>query len=285
MQAQLSERSFDMVAELFERESGIRLSPAKRPLVAGRLSKLAARRGLPSVDAYVTQLLQGHDAQELIAVVDALTTNETYFFREPKHFEFLAARLADMPAATPLRVWSAASSSGEEGYSIAMLLADVLGEQGRWEVLGTDLSSAMVAAARRALYPLSRAERITPEYRRRFCLKGEGPYAGHLLVEPRLRARVQFHQANLMEPLPTAVLGRFDVIFLRNVLIYFENDTKLALLRNVLTLLKPGGFLFVGHAETLNGFDLGLQSVQPAIYRKPARQAAATPPVALDMKA
>jgi len=262
---QLSERSFNTVAEVFHRVSGIRLVPAKRQLVIGRLQKLASERGLDSLDEYVEKVIKGGDETELVKVVDRLTTNETYFFREPAHFEFLTDLLTRRRPGQEFRVWSAASSSGEEAYSIAMLLADKIGPKG-WKIVGTDLSTAMVDAARKALYPMERARNTSPQYLKRFCMKGSGPYEGQLLVSKELRANVHFEQANLMQPLPD--LGQFDVVFLRNVLIYFEPDAKLDIVRRVTPFIKPGGYLFTGHSESLSNLPTGLTSVKPAVYAR-----------------
>jgi len=261
----LSERSFGVVADAFQRVSGIKLLPAKRQLVIGRLQKLATERGLDSLDDYVEQVIQGGDQTELVRVIDRLTTNETYFFREPAHFEFLAELVSRRRPGSEFRVWSAASSSGEEAYSIAMLLADKLGPTG-WKIVGTDLSTAMVDAARTALYPMERARNTSPQYLKRYCLKGSGPYEGQLLVSKALRAQVHFEQANLTQTLPD--IGQFDVVFLRNVLIYFESDAKLDIVKRVTPLIKPGGYLFTGHSESLSNLPTGLTNVRPAIYAR-----------------
>lgn len=262
---QLSERSFNVVADVFHRISGIRLVPAKRQLVIGRLQKLASEKGLSSLDEYVDKVIKVGDETELVKVVDRLTTNETYFFREPAHFEFLADLLERRKSGQEFRVWSAASSSGEEAYSIAMLLADKIGLRG-WQILGTDLSTAMVEAGRKALYPMERARNTSPQYLKRFCMKGSGPYEGHLLVSKELRANVHFEQANLMQPLPN--IGQFDVVFLRNVLIYFEPEAKQDIVRRVMAHIKPGGYLFTGHSESLSNLATGLTSVKPAVYAR-----------------
>ncbi|MFT3858506.1 MAG: CheR family methyltransferase [Aquabacterium sp.] len=261
----LSERSFNTVAEVFHKVSGIRLVPSKRQLVIGRLQKLATEKGMSSLDDYVDKVIRGGDPGELVRVVDRLTTNETYFFREPAHFDFLTDVLSRRRPGGEFRVWSAASSSGEEAYSIAMLLADKIGANG-WQVVGTDLSTAMVEAGRRALYPMERARNTSPGYLKRFCMKGSGPYDGQLLVSKALRAHVHFEQANLMQPLPD--IGQFDVVFLRNVLIYFEPDAKLDIVRRVTPLIKLGGYLFTGHSESLSNLPTGLVNVKPAIYAR-----------------
>lgn len=262
----LSNASFDAVSSMFQRISGIQLGHAKRALVAGRLQKLAQARGIDNLDDYVGWLLHSRDEAEIIRVVDKLTTNETYFFREPEHFEFLGSRVEEHPSsAGPFRVWSAASSSGEEAYSIAMLLADRLGSAG-WEVVGTDLSTAVVDAARQALYPLERLRHVPPAYLKRYCRRGTGEYEGRALVSRELRERVVFGCANLTQALPE--IGLFDVIFLRNVLIYFDPPGKEDIVRRVMTRLKPGGVLFTGHAESLNNATYGVRSLQPAVYER-----------------
>ena len=261
----MSQASFEAVVTMFERVSGIRLAAVKKPLVEGRLQRLAQEAGQPSLDHYVSHLLRGNDPDEATKVIDKLTTNETYFFREPQHFEFLGRSLKANPPRGLFRVWSAASSSGEEAYSIAMLLSDVLGQR-PWEVVGTDLSTAVVETAQRALYPMERARHTPPEYLKRFCLRGEGHYAGQLLIQRALRERVSFRCANLMQPLPSD-LGQFDVIFLRNVLIYFDAPAKARIVSRVIGQLHDHGHLFTGHAESLGNLDVALRALQPAIYQ------------------
>jgi chemotaxis protein methyltransferase CheR len=260
----LSEQSFDAVVGLFRDVSGIQLGAAKRALVTGRLQKLAHETGSANVDAFVQDLLRERDPRQITRVVDKLTTNETYFFREPQHFDFLAATLAARGRGDrPLRVWSAASSTGEEAYSIAMVLEDKLGGAA-WEVIGTDLSTTVVEQARQGLFPMDRARQMPPAYLKRYCRKGLGDYEGTLLVARELRERVRFEAANLMQPLPD--IGRFDLIFLRNVLIYFDTAGKQAIVRRVLSLLAPDGFLLTGHAESLSNLGLPIRTVQPAVY-------------------
>jgi chemotaxis protein methyltransferase CheR len=262
---QLSQASFDAVVGLFEKASGIRYGAEKRQLVIGRLNRLASERGAASLDDYVAELLREREAGEITRVVDRLTTNETYFFREPAHFELLEQLALGRDRSRPFRVWSAASSSGEEAYSAAMVLADALGPGG-WEVLGTDLSMSVVQAARTGLYSMARTGGIGPERLKKHCLKGQGAYEGSLLIARALRARVRFEQANLMQPLPD--IGLFDVVFLRNVLIYFDVERKRDIVHRVLKHLAPGGLLFVGHAETLAGVTYDVAAVQPAVYER-----------------
>lgn len=267
----ISDHSFAAITDLFHRVSGIRLTDAKRALVVGRLQKLAHERGEENLDGYVENLLRHEDPEGLARLVDKLTTNETYFFREPAHFDHLDTWLNSRRDARRLRVWSAASSSGEEAYSIAMLLADRLGLNG-WEVVGTDLSSTVVATARRGLYPLDRARNVPPHFLKRWCLKGHGEYENQLLIDRELRHRVHFEQANLTQALPE--IGSFEIIFLRNVLIYFDNPGKVHIVRRVLQRLVPGGLLYTGHAESIGNLGLPITAVASAVYTHEPPQAA-----------
>ncbi len=260
----LSSKAFTAVTQLFHKVSGIQLNDSKQALVTGRLQRLASEAGEADLEAYVDRLVRGGaPAQELTKLIDRLTTNETYFFREPQHYNDLAARLEAHPAGQEFTVWSAASSSGEEAYSIAMVLGEILGD-GPWRVLGTDLSTAMVDSATKGLYPMDRARMVPPDYLRRYCLKGQGAQDGQLLVSRELRARVKFAPANLMQPLPK--LPQFDVIFLRNVLIYFDAPAKASIVRRVLAQLKPEGVLYTGHAESLANLDLPIRTLASAIH-------------------
>jgi chemotaxis protein methyltransferase CheR len=265
LDASLSDSEFADFQQMIFSIAGISMSPAKKALVAGRLAKRLKHHGLGSYGAYFRMLSQQQDEMQI--AVDLLTTNETYFFREPKHFDFLRDKvLPRHPHGRVFRVWSAACSSGEEPYTLAMLLADKLGDA-PWEVFGSDISTQVLDKARRGLYPMERARGIPPALLRAHCLKGVGSQEGQLLVDPALRKRVAFSQINLNEPLPE--VGEFDVIFLRNVMIYFQAETKRQVVARLLTKLRPGGYFIVGHSESLNGLADGLQTVAPSIYRKP----------------
>lgn len=261
----LSDTAFRAVCEHFWRVSGIRLTEAKRALVLSRLHRLSQEQGFADLDSFITSLTRGELGPAVeVAVVDRLTTNETYFFREPAHFTDLRQRVRQHDGREEFRVWSAASSSGEEAYSAAMVLADELGDSA-WRVWGTDLSTSVVAAARQGLYPLERADKLPPDCLKRYCLRGEGRYEGQMLIDRSLRQRVEFSGANLMQALP-GHLPAFDVIFLRNVLIYFDPPAKADIVRRVLGRLKPEGVLYTGHAESLSGLNLPLKPLAPAIY-------------------
>ena len=267
----ISDQEFVQFQRFIYEAAGISLSPAKKALVSGRLAKRLQHHHLGSYAEYFRLLKSGKAQGEVQTAVDLLTTNETYFFREPKHFDLLREQaLAARGRVQPFRVWSAASSTGEEAYSIAMVLADCL-EDAAWEVLGSDISARVLLRARAGHYSMERTQHVPPAYLRRFCLKGLGSAQGTLLVDRGLRARVNFLQVNLNAPLPN--LGVFDVIFLRNVLIYFANETKRQVVGRVLSLLRPGGYFCIGHSESLNGIVDGLQAQLPSVYRKPEAHA------------
>ncbi len=263
----LTDREFEYFRRFIFERAGITMSPAKKMLVSGRLTKRLKERECDTFSDYCELLNSAEGAEEIQVAIDLLTTNETYFFREPKHFDLLR-RLACEAAqqGKALRAWSAASSSGEEAYSMAMVLADCMGE-GPWGVVGSDISRRVLVKAGGGHYPMERARNVPPAYLKRFCLKGTGEHEGTLLVDKKLRQRVQFTHVNLNEELPD--LGVFDVIFLRNVMIYFDQGTKRRVVARVLSVLRPGGYFCVGHSENLNELDAPVKQVAPSIYCKP----------------
>ncbi|MFC0679943.1 CheR family methyltransferase [Lysobacter korlensis] len=254
---------FDALSRWLYDNAGIHMTPAKQPLVTSRLSRRLRDLELGTFTEYLRRL--GSDSEERQVALDLLTTNETYFFREPRHFQFLKALLPQLPAQPPVRIWSAACSSGEEPYSIAMTLSEVLPHR-PWEVLGTDISRRVLEAARTGHYKLERARDIPPALLSRYCLKGTGPQTGTLLVSRTLRSRVKFEPVNLNAPLPD--FGTFDVIFLRNVMIYFDEPTKREVIARMLPLLRPDGHFIIGHSESLNGITTALRPLAPSIYRR-----------------
>ena len=266
MTLQISDGEFGLFQRFIHEVAGISLSDAKKALVGGRLARRLEACRVRSYGEYFRLLMSGQSPGEWQTAVDLLTTNETYFFREPKHFEFLKKQLAaGGPRTSPFRAWSAAGSTGEEAYSIAMLLSDCLRNQA-WEIVASDISARVLERARIGHYPQQRLANFPPGYLQRFCLKGRGDQEGTLLIDRALRNKVRFLQVNLNAPLPT--MGMFDVIFLRNVLIYFDLPTKRKVIERVLTTLRPRGWLFIGHSETLNEVSESVELVAPAIYRK-----------------
>jgi len=266
----LSEPTFARFSRWLAGEVGLHLPPQKRTLVQERIAKRLRALGMTSYEAYFKLVTSPEGLQERQQAIDLITTHETYFFRKPRHFELLQGRLlAGWPAGRPLRLWSAACSTGEEVYSLAMLLQHSLGDRCPWEILGTDVSEGSLARARTGHYANGRIDGIPPHFLRSYLLKGTGPQAGTLLVSRALRQRVAFEHLNLVGP-PEAMkrLGLFDAIFLRNVLIYFDTPTKQEVVARVLERLRPGGFFFLGHSESLNGVNSSVHPVAPAAYRK-----------------
>jgi chemotaxis protein methyltransferase CheR len=264
---EITDAEFELIRKLLHRRAGVTLSPVKKALVTTRLGRRLRHLGLSSYRQYAELLDKAAHAEELQTALNLLTTHETSFFREPAHFDFLLdCVLPQHPAGRPFRVWSAACSTGEEPYTIAMVLA--ASAVTNWELIASDISTDSLEAVRAGHYPISRAQSIPREHLQRYCLKGTGPYAGSFLIERSLRQRVQSRQVNINEHLPPG-LGPFDVIFLRNVMIYFDQATKAAVIGRLVQVLQPGGYLMIGHCENLNGIPHPLMSIRPAIFRKP----------------
>jgi chemotaxis protein methyltransferase CheR len=264
----ITDQEFALFQRLIKTLAGIHLSDAKKQLVFGRLRNRVRQVGLNNFESYYAYAVSKKHPEERQIIVDLLTTNETYFFREPRHFAVLRDEI--LPArsmARPFRVWSAASSSGEEAYSLAMVIADRLGMNPypSWSVMGSDVSQKVLDQAQRGHYPMQRIDGIPERYLKTFCLKGVGAQEGTLLIDPSLRNRVEFSRINLNDPLPD--IGKFDVIFLRNMLIYFQNETKIEIVKRLLDVLQPGGWLIVGHSESVKDFDDRLIAHSPSISR------------------
>lgn len=263
----LSRKEFAAFQTLIFQMTGISLSDAKQQMLVGRLARRVQALGCQSFSEYLNYLMKGKNAFELQVMINLVTTNETYFFREPKHFDFLQQRAKRHrhESKGAFRVWSAAASSGEEAYTIAMVLADTLGVH-PWEVVGTDISTKVLATAQRGHYPLTRTEGIPLPLLKKYCRKGIRKQDGTLLVSKELRQRVHFKHCNLLDPLED--LGKFDVIFIRNLLIYFNLETKKKTIANVLPFLKKDGHLIVGHSESLKGVSYMLVPEMPSIYSR-----------------
>ncbi|MGR2739859.1 CheR family methyltransferase [Billgrantia sp. Q4P2] len=272
----LSERDFGRIAELIGEHVGIKLPPTKRLMVEGRLRKRVRGLGHQSLADYCHFLFDGQGlASEWVHVIDAVTTNKTDFFREPTHFEALEeqvvpALLARHHGPEPrLKLWSAACSNGAEVYTIAMVMAEIAARRTlRFSVLGTDISTEVLEHAARAIYPQAMVEPVPSALRQRYLMQGSSPSRrNEVRIVPELRRMVRFGRLNLMEP-RYAIDRDVDVIFLRNVLIYFERATQEAVVSRLVDHLRPGGFLFLGHSESMIGSNLNLRQVAPAVFQK-----------------
>jgi len=261
----LEENEFHVFQKIIFKEAGIDLNDKKRLLVQSRLLKRMLFYKLNSYSDYL-RLVQVNSI-ERTEMVNLITTNETYFFREIEHFEFIQkVILPNHPYKQKFRVWSAASSVGAEAYSTAMLVDSVMANAD-WEIYGTDINSEVIKKARIGLYPESWIDKIPSALRSKYCLKGKGSHQGKFLIDRSLIPNMKFEKGNLLEP--NSNIGKFDLIFLRNVLIYFDDETKQKVVDNVIHQLNPGGYFFISHTENLNMINISqLEQVRTAMYRK-----------------
>lgn len=263
----LSERELERVIDLARRTCGIDLSRGKKELIQARLGKKIRQGNFASFKHYYDHVAADTTGEELIALLDALTTNFTSFLREPAHFGFL--RKTIVPQLTgEIRIWSAACSSGEEPYTIAMTLLDELGPAGasRVRILASDISSRALSTASRGVYEAGRFRDFPHEWRSKYLLRGSDRAEGWFRVKPVVRRMVEFRRLNLVEPFPA--MSAFHVIFCRNVMIYFSKETQGRLVNRLASFLEPSGWLLIGHAESLTGLTHPYQYVQPAVYRR-----------------
>ncbi len=267
----LSDRDVAAVAALVYEHSGITLHEGKRALIQARLHRRLRDTGARSIRDYLALVRDDATGQELGALLDAIATNHTSFFREPQHFDFLAQRVVPewrTRGHEPLDVWSAACASGEEVYSLAITLADVLGEieRDRVRVLGSDISTKALAAAQAGVYRLEKVQNLPMAILRKHFERGLGEHTGWARVQPSLRRGVDFHRINLLSG-PSSDRA-FTAIFCRNVMIYFDRDARQRVIRMLEQRIRPGGYLFIAHSESLNGLTHSLCWVAPAVYQR-----------------
>ncbi|WP_421706442.1 CheR family methyltransferase [Alloalcanivorax xenomutans] len=258
-----SASDFQAIRTLIYQRAGIVLAEHKKDMVYSRVGRLVRARGLTRFADYLAGLKASGEGGEWQAFVNALTTNLTSFFRESHHFPILADHVRGRR--DPVRVWSAAASTGEEPYSIVMTLLETLGEHANVEVLATDIDTEALDRARRAVYPLEQAARLDDQRRRRFFQKGSGARTGYARVKPALVAKVRFQVMNLVaRDWPSE--HRFDAIFCRNVMIYFDRDTQTRVLGRLADRLKPDGLLFAGHSENVSYLSDRFRSRGQTVY-------------------
>jgi chemotaxis protein methyltransferase CheR len=272
----MKDGEFARLSELVYAECGINLPPAKKTMLSTRLLGRLRELGLASFGDYYAYVVspEGRRA-ELPNMIDVVSTNKTEFFREPAHFDFLREQLlptlAQQRRHRDLHLWSAGCSSGEEPYTLAMVLAD-WGQAGgplQFSILATDISHRMLDRARRAVYDHECLAGLPSPVVMRFFMRGKGEQRHLVRVTPEVRHRVEFRWLNLMQPFQD--VEEMDVIFCRNVIIYFDRQTRERLIERFERQLAPGGCLFLGHSETLNGIRSGLHPVRPTVYQKPLR--------------
>jgi chemotaxis protein methyltransferase CheR len=267
----ITEREFTLFQGLVLRDAGIFLAPAKKALLVGRLSKRLRTLGLSTFGAYYERIVGDDDRDERVRMLDCISTNETHFFREPRQFEFLEKNVipAWKQSGGPrvIRVWSAGCSTGEEPYSLAMTLLHHFppGSGRQIEIFATDISTRVLALAEAAVWPIEKAPEIPTSYRKAFMLRGTASQEGRMRAAPEIRALVRFERLNLNDE-QYPVRGPFHLIFCRNVLIYFQMETKLRVIHRLLNVLAPDGLLCLGHAESLNAVTDRVRTVVPTVY-------------------
>jgi chemotaxis protein methyltransferase CheR len=270
----IPKEDYEFIRKLVYDYSRINLGPDKQELVAARIGKRLRALGLQTSTDYCTFLRKPDGEDELSNLIDVISTNHTFFFREPAHFEFLEKRVVpeyidgSNSSRRPLRIWSAASSSGEEVYSIAILLSELSGiKHGlQWQLEATDISTRILQRAKAAIYAEETVSKVSPELIKKYFQKGIGPQDGNYRLKPVVAGKVNFRHLNLLGP-AYPFTDPFQVIFCRNVMIYFDRQTQEELVRRLSERLVPGGYLLVGHSESLTGIQHSLTMVKPAIYQ------------------
>ena len=267
---ELKPRDFELIRDLAYQKFGLDLRHGKERLVSSRLGKQIRAGGFTSFDEYFRHVSSDGTGEALIAMIDSLTTNHTSFLREQQHFQFLNETVLPAYLNRPrIDIWCAASSTGEEPYSILLSLSNELGARRTPDVRiqASDISTRVLTAARKGIYSAERLAALPPDWMKRFFLRGEGKWLGLYRVKPDLAAKIEFRRVNLMDPFPDSMV--FQVIFCRNVMIYFDQKTQENVVNRLAACLEPGGYLFVGHAESLTAIRHDLQYVKPAVYQKP----------------
>jgi len=274
----LTERELRRVAEFIGKEVGIQLSASKHTLVEGRLRKRLRKLGFNGFKAYLDHVLNTLEGKnERLHLIDAITTNKTDFFREPEHFRYLVEKALpeiekkrQLDGRRELSFWSAGCSSGEEAYTLSMVLNEAAERHRglKFNVLATDISKSCLTTARNAIYPERRIDPVPMPLRKKYFLRSSDSTEELVQMGPELRNPIQFGSLNLIAN-SFGLSQKMDVIFCRNVMIYFNNSIREQLVRRFEQQLIPGGYLFVGHSESLNGLENGLEQVAPMVYRKP----------------
>lgn len=260
----LKQSEFDIFRKILFDEAGINLDNSKLSLVQNRLYTRMLHHKIKSFSEYLKIITFEH--KEKIQMINQITTNETYFFREKQHFDFLESIVKNVNQYDKFRVWSAASSVGAEAYSISMILNEHLNTH-QWDILGTDINTEVIKKAKRALYDEPWLEKVPTNYKQKYCLKGKGRFKGKFLIDKKLSSNVTFETNNLT--IPNNAYGLFDIVFLRNILIYFNSQTKQNVIDNVLLNLKIGGYIIISLTENLEELKVkNLQKISSSIYRR-----------------
>ncbi|MBI1920539.1 MAG: protein-glutamate O-methyltransferase CheR [Geobacter sp.] len=273
--ARLSTGDFNRLSRFIHESCGIRMTPAKKTMLEARLQKRLRSLGMGSFSDYLDYLFSAAgEREEVVRMIDQVTTNKTDFFREPDHFDYLSQVLLPQwvhgtPGGPRFRAWSAGCSTGEEPYTLAMVLQEFAGSLPGFDfkILATDISTLVLEKAHQAVYPEERVHPVPLHLKRKYFLRSRDRSAGLVRVVPELREKVCFRHLNFMAD-DFGLREEQDIIFCRNVIIYFDRPTQERLLQRLCRQLAPGGHLFMGHSETLSGLNVPLTAVYPTVYRK-----------------
>lgn len=275
--AKMKDKVFQQFSAFIYDQVGIQLPPSKKTMLEARLQKRLKTHDIATFEEYGEFVFSPQGLQsELVHLIDVVTTNKTDFFREPGHFDFLTQTALpailnkrDKSPAHPVRIWSAGCSSGEEPYTLAMVVADYAAEQHgcRFSILASDISTRILETARKAIYPEERTDDIATHIKKRYLLRSRDRQRGLIRICPELRAMITFKRINFMDN-DFGLSEKMDIIFCRNVVIYFDKETQQNLMQKFHRQLRPGGYLFLGHSETLNGIDVDFKAVGSTVYQK-----------------
>lgn len=270
----LSDKDFSLFRHLVYEKAGINLHEGKKELVRSRLTKRLRAMKITQFREYYKYLMDDKSGEELVHMLDAISTNLTSFFREPQHFSFLQETV--LPTVTQngktgksaVNIWSAGCSSGEEAYTLAICLNEFAESNSgsSYRILATDISTRVLSSARNGVYHEAQVRAIAPGVLRKYFQRGQGKWAGYFRLKPTVRKSIEFERLNLMEPFSFG--SKFHVIFCRNVMIYFDKPTQERLVNKYYDCLEPGGYLFIGHSESLMGADHRFKYVQPTVYQR-----------------
>lgn len=273
-QEQLSAKNFARLADFIHAYSGIKMPATKRTMLEGRLRRRMRMAGCATLNDYCRYLFEdGGLEAETVHLIDVVTTNKTEFFREPSHFDFLEA--TGLPTLAqgrrkPIRIWSAAASIGAEAYTLAMVLEDFVADRASldYAILATDICTDVLAKGVAGRYPESMIEPVSMARRRKYLMQSKDSSKGEVRIRPHLRSKVAFGRLNLMDEI-YPVEHDIDIIFCRNILIYFDKPTQAKVLSRLCDHLVSGGYLFLGHSESIVGLDLPVRQVANTVFQKP----------------
>lgn len=261
----LERLEFSQLQDLIYKYSGIKIEAHQKEYLEYKIKERLEQTGKKDFLEYFLFLQKNKNERQ--EVINLITTNETYFFREKKHFEFLKNEIIPKIKYDTFLCWSAASSIGAEAYSIAMVLESYLSSYKNYKIVASDINSDVLSFATKGIYPLRFANKIPKSYLKEYCQRGKNNFEGYFKVRDKLKANIVFRQVNLFESIDPEV-GKFDLIFLRNMILYFEDDEKKTIINNVLKHLKDGGYIFMGHSESLSRITDKVVQVSPSIYKK-----------------